>query len=231
MTTRPIYYDTETTGINVNVDKIVEIAAFDPVNDKTFSELVNPKISIPVEASLIHNITDEMVANSDGFDKVSKKFVDFCSGDCILIAHNNDRFDQPLLLNEFERNSIPDPKFRFLDTLKWARRYRPDLPKHSLQYLREIYEIQANNAHRALDDVIILHSVFNKMIGDLDIEKVYSLLNSFRKIKKMPFGKHQGKTLSDVPQDYVAWLSKSGAFEKEENKELHLSFVELGILQ
>lgn len=231
MGARPIYYDTETTGIKSDSDRIVEIAAYDPVNDCSFEELVNPGIPIPEEASKVHHITDDMVKDAPSFRQIGEKFVRFCSGDVILIAHNNDNFDIHFLRHEFSRHDLEMPQWKFFDTLKWARRYRPDLPRHPLQFLREIYGIEANNAHRALDDVIVLHQVFEKMSDDLDIEQAYALLCVPKTIKVMPFGKYQGKLLEDVPKDYVTWLAKSEAFEKPENKPLKESFEKLGILK
>lgn len=230
MTKRPIYYDTETTGIKADKDRIIEIAAFDPIQNRTFEALVNPGMPIPPEATAVHKITDEMVAESPDFIEVGKQFVEFCDGDVVLIAHNNDNFDIHFLRHEFKRSNLELPEWQFLDTLKWARRYRPDLPRHSLQFLREIYGIASNNAHRALDDVVVLHQVFSLMLDDLTIEHALTLLNAPREIHTMPFGKHQGKPLLEVPKDYVQWLAKSGAFEKSENEELRKSFEKAGVL-
>ena len=230
MSTRPIFYDTETTGIQVTKDFIVEIAAFDPVNNTTFEELVNPGYPIPEDASRIHHITDDMVKDKPNFATVGEAFLEFCKGDVILIAHNNDSFDQPLLENECKRHNLEMADLNFLDSLKWARRYRPDLPKHTLQYLRQIYDIEENNAHRALDDVIILHKVFKGMTGDLTIEQVAKLLNKPREVTHMPFGKHQGKLLKEVPKHYFTWLEGSGAFSKPQNKDLYSSLQKQGIL-
>lgn len=230
MTLRPIYYDTETTGIKADRDRIVEIAAYDPVLDKSFVELVNPGQPIPPEASAIHHISDEMVADKPSFSEIGKKFVEFCSGDVVLIAHNNDSFDLQFLKMEFSRNNLEFPDWKFLDTLKWARRYRPDLPRHTLQFLREIYGIEANNAHRALDDVIVLHKVFNYMIDDLSIEEVISLMSVKKDVKVMPFGKHQGKLLKDIPADYVCWLAENGALDKPENASLRQGLEKAGLL-
>lgn len=227
---RPIYYDTETTGINAGKDRVIEIAAYDPENNRSFEKLVNPGCPIPPDTTAIHHISDEMVADSPDFSVIGKKFIEFCEGDVVLIAHNNDNFDVRFLRNEFQRHDITMPSWSFLDSLKWARRYRPDLPSHSLQFLREIYGIPSNNAHRALDDVIVLHRVFSILIDDLDIEEALRLINIPRDITVMPFGKYQGKPLKEVPGDYVLWLSSKGAFEKSGNKELRTSFEKLGIL-
>ncbi len=221
MPLRPIYYDTETTGIRSDKDRIIEIAAFDPVQDRTFVHLVNPGVPIPPEATAVHKITDAMVAESPSFQEVGAAFIEFCAGETVLIAHNNDAFDKLFLENEFKRAGLTMPAWNFADSLKWARKYRNDLPRHTLQILREVYGIPPNQAHRALDDVIVLHEVFSGMIDDLSMETVLELLGQPQgKLTRMPFGKHQGKPLSEIPADYIRWLESSGAFDKPENAEL-----------
>lgn len=230
MSLRPIFYDTETTGIRAEKDRVIEIAAYDPMNDRSFERLVNPGCPIPAEATAIHHISNEMVADAPSFDVIAREFCSFCEGDVVLIAHNNDAFDYHFLRNEFSRSNLPMPEWKFLDSLKWARRYRKDLPRHTLQFLREIYGIAANNAHRAFDDVIVLHKIFSKMTDDLSIEEIYSLINRPRELHHMPFGKHQGTPLKSLPKDYVKWLAGNGAFDKQENSELKTSLVKLGLL-
>ena len=230
MSLRPIFYDTETTGIRAEKDHIIEMAAFDPVQNRTFEMLVNPGRPIPPEATAIHHISDEMVSKADPFKIVAASFCEFCEGDVVLIAHNNDAFDYHFLKTEFGRAEVEMPQWKFLDSLKWARRYRRDLPRHTLQFLREIYGIEANNAHRALDDVIVLYKVFMNMTDDLDIKDIYDLLNRPRDVQHMPFGKHQGTPLKDLPKNYVDWLKGTGAFDKPENNELKLSLQKLGVL-
>lgn len=227
---RPIFYDTETTGIRPESERIIELAAYDPVREKTFERLINPERSIPDEASAIHNITDEMVKDAPKFPEVAKEWIEFLEGDVVLIAHNNDSFDKHFLRCEFERTDTPLPDWQYLDSLKWARKYRYDLPRHALQFLREVYKIEANQAHRALDDVIVLYKVFQKMTDDLPIDTVLELMNQKASTNRMPFGKHQGKELKDVPKSYVSWLNDSGAFDRPENKDLKNQFEELGVL-
>ncbi|MBA3238633.1 MAG: DUF3820 family protein [Parachlamydiaceae bacterium] len=230
MSYRPIYYDTETTGISTERDRIVEIAAYDPVLGRTFEKLINPGMPIPSGASAIHGISNEMVADCPDFKQIGIEFIEFCGEEVILIAHNNDSFDMPLLKNEATRHALELPPWKFLDSLKWARRYRPDLPRHTLQFLREMYGIAANNAHRALDDVVVLHQLFESLTDDLSIEQVFNLLNRPRELQHMPFGKHQGVPLKNLPKDYLRWLTTSGAFEKAENKDLHRSLQKAGVL-
>jgi len=230
MSKRAIYYDTETTGTRPDKDRVIEIAAFDPVDNRTFVQLINPEMFIPQEAIAIHHITDEMVKNAPSFKEVALQFSEFCGSNAALIAHNNDNFDRLFLKEEFQRSQMNLPDWTFVDTLKWARKYRSDLPRHNLQFLREIYGIAANEAHRALNDVLVLHEVFRLMIDDLPVEVVISLLSVSQDISRMPFGKYNGRSLKEVPKDYVQWLVRTGAFEKAENKQLKESFEKLNLL-
>ncbi len=230
MPARPIFYDTETTGLSAEAERIVEIAAYDPHRDRTLCTFINPGRPIPPDASAIHHITDEMVKEAPPFSEVAKEFVEFCEGDVVLIAHNNDAFDVHFLRHEFRRNNLEMPQWKFFDTLKWARRYRPDLPRHTLQYLREIYNIASNQAHRALDDVKVMAEIFFAMVDDLSIDAAVELMSRTKAIRQMPFGKHRGTALQDLPKDYIAWLVNSGAFEKEDNLPLRNAMAQLGLL-
>lgn len=228
---RALYYDTETTGLKPDTDRIIEIAIYDADRDKSFCHFVNPGMPIPDESTKITGITDDMVKDAPSFKEVAEMMVEFCQGEVVLIAHNNDGFDKHFLKAEFERAKIPLPKFPYIDTLKWARKYRPDLPKYSLQYLRELYGFEANNAHRALDDVIIMKQVFEAMTGDLSLEDIYVLLNKKSgPITQMPFGKHRGTPLQKVPKSYLMWLNKSGALDKENNLELKETLEKLALI-
>ncbi|MBS0655444.1 MAG: ribonuclease H-like domain-containing protein, partial [Verrucomicrobia bacterium] len=179
MTQRLIYFDTETTHIRADIGRIIELAAYDPVTGKSFEQLINPLMPIPPDASKIHKITDAMVAKAPTFAQVGADFIEFCHGDAVLVGHNCDSFDLPYLRAEFTRNGlILPPHWIFVDSLKWARKYRKDLPRHSLQYLRQIYGIAENEAHRALNDVKVLMEVFQSMIDDLTPEEVVLLLGS-----------------------------------------------------
>ena len=229
--TRLIFYDTETTGVRPDRDRIIEIAAFDATTNKTFCSFVQPQVPIPPESSAICNITDEMVKDAPLFKEVALNFMEFCHGDVILVAHNNDAFDKLFLEEEFKRAGVELPSFRYIDSLKWARKYRKDLPRHGLQYLREAYGIEANQAHRALDDVMVLARIFMLMIDDLTVSDVMERLLAPQDVSTMPFGKHRGTPLERLPKNYVEWLASSGALEKPDNstlkKALSVHFQEL----
>ncbi len=215
-----IYFDTESTGVKTDKDLIIEIAAYNPLTQRSFCSLVNPGIPIPEESVAICNITDAMVKEAPNFKKIGEDFINFCGPDAVLIAHNCDRFDKPLLETEAKRHGLELPSWKYIDTLKWSRKYRPDLPSHSLQNLREHFGIPANQAHRALDDVYMLHKIFSFFFDDLPIETILRLLYEKETLERMPFGKYQGKLFSEVPKSYLRWLQESGALEKAENSSL-----------
>jgi len=68
------------------------------------------------------------------------------------------------------------------------------------------------------------------MVGDLSLDQIIDLLSTQAKIVRMPFGKHAGKNLTEVPKDYLAWLSGSGALDKPENALLRETLEKLGRL-
>ena len=84
MAKRFIYYDTETTGVKPGKDRLVEIAAYDPLENRTFCSFVNPECPIPKEASAVSNITDDMVKDAPLVKVALQDFVNFCKGDIRL---------------------------------------------------------------------------------------------------------------------------------------------------
>ncbi len=103
-----VFFDLETTGVNANTDRIVEIAylkVYPNGNEETKTFRVNPGMPIPKEASDIHHITDEDVANSPSFKEIGKNIAKDIEG-CDLAGFNSNRFDVPMLAEEFLRNDI-----------------------------------------------------------------------------------------------------------------------------
>ena len=78
--------------------------------------------------------------------------------------------------------------------------------------------------------MIVLHQVYVHLTDDIDIERAHALLHRPRTLQHMPFGKHQGKPLKEIPRDYVQWMNTSGAFAKPENQELKAAFINLNLL-
>lgn len=184
---RAIFFDTETTGTRAESDRIIELAAFDPERNRSFETLINPGIAIPIEAINVHQITDSMVKDAPNFAEAMQQFLHFCDGDIALVAHNLISFDLPFIQAECRRAAIELPvEWSYIDSLIWARRYRKDLPRHSLQFLRKIYAVESNQAHRALNDVMTLYEVFRCMVDDLSIDQIIFLLASTTKLRETP---------------------------------------------
>ena len=99
-----IVFDLETTGTDIHKDRIVEICVIKTGNDpKTYR--FNPGMTIPKEASDVHGITNEMVANEPTFKQRAKSLYEYIKGEDIL-GFNSNSYDVPLLYREFERAGI-----------------------------------------------------------------------------------------------------------------------------
>ncbi|OEK01287.1 DNA polymerase III subunit epsilon [Roseivirga sp. 4D4] len=103
-----VFFDLETTGINISQDRIVELAMLKVMpNGETEKkvQLVNPTIPIPEESAVIHGIRDEDVADKPTFKELAKNLAKFLEG-CDLGGYNIVRFDVPLLVEEFLRVDV-----------------------------------------------------------------------------------------------------------------------------
>ena len=107
--TKPIvFFDLETTGVNIATDRIVEISilkVFPNGNKESKTWLVNPEMEIPKESSEIHGITNEQVVTEPTFKELAKKVNEMVAG-CDLAGFNSNRFDIPLLAEELMRAGI-----------------------------------------------------------------------------------------------------------------------------
>src|SRR5688572_33314682 len=100
--------DLETTGVNPGTDRIVEIAIVKVLPDGTRSvkrKLINPEMPIPKTSSDVHGITDEMVKDAPTFKQVAHELKQMLDG-CDLAGYNSNRFDIPLLMEEFLRAQV-----------------------------------------------------------------------------------------------------------------------------
>ena len=106
---RPLaFFDLETTGVNVGADRIVEIAILKAMPDGTEqikTMRINPEMPIPLASSLIHGIYDKDIANEPTFKEVAAELAEFI-GDADLAGYNSNRFDIPVLLEEFLRAGV-----------------------------------------------------------------------------------------------------------------------------
>ncbi|MCS6822463.1 MAG: 3'-5' exonuclease [Microscillaceae bacterium] len=102
------FFDLETTGVNMTKDRIVEIAIAKALPDGEVivqTKRINPQMPIPLEASLIHGIYDQDVADAPTFKQIAKELAKFLEG-ADLAGFNIIRFDVPMLVEEFLRAGV-----------------------------------------------------------------------------------------------------------------------------
>lgn len=150
-----VFFDLEATGLNVVRDRIVQIALMKFVPGKDEPEememLINPGIPISEEAMAVHGITPDMVRNKPTFEQVAHKIFDFI-GNADIAGYNSDRFDVPMLMEEFYRSGIDfDIEHRnLIDVQKIFYKMEPRTLKAAYaHYCGKILE----DAHDAMADV------------------------------------------------------------------------------
>ncbi|WP_291530182.1 3'-5' exonuclease [Bacteroides sp. UBA939] len=103
-----VFFDLETTGTNINSDRIVEICylkVYPNGNEEAKNLRINPEMHIPEEASAIHGIYDADVVDCPTFKKVAREIANEIEG-CDLAGFNSNRFDIPVLAEEFLRADV-----------------------------------------------------------------------------------------------------------------------------
>ena len=153
--TRPIvFFDLETTGLDLSTDRAVSIATLKiDLEGKTEEKkiLINPEMDIPKEASDIHGITNEMVADAPTFKQISKSLFSYFEN-CDIAGFNSDYYDVPLLMKEFSRCGIDFPtwELNLVDVLKFERMLNSN--KLGEVYLRYTGK-ELEGAHDAMNDI------------------------------------------------------------------------------
>jgi DNA polymerase III subunit epsilon len=162
-----VFFDLETTGTNVLKDRILQIALIKyPKNNAQPEELmmfINPGIPISEESIAIHGISEEKVRDMPGFATVAKGIFDFI-GNSDLSGYNSDRFDIPMLMEEFHRVGIEFEinNRRLIDIQKIFYKMEP----RTLKAAYKLYcEKHLDDAHDALADVRATVSVFKGQLN------------------------------------------------------------------
>ena len=203
---RWLLVDTETTGISAE-DKVCEMAyveiddAFNVI--RSGNSLINPGIPIHYAASSINGITDVMVKDAPTLDDYMLSEGSPLQGEVTLIAHNLD-FDFRFL------KQYADEGVGKLCTLKCARVLYPEAANHKQGTLAAMLGIQVarEKAHSADGDLDVLLQLLQCLCRDAGTD-LYGLLEVQRRprpISKMPFGKHKGVPLAELPNNYIFWL-------------------------
>lgn len=155
-----IVLDIETTGMHPDYARITEIGAAKVIDDQivaVFNMLVNPEVSIPENIIKLTGITNEMVVDAPVIGQVMPVFLSFCE-DLPILGHNVP-FDFSFLKTNAMRLNLHFEK-KALDTLILSRQYIEDQHSYCLSHLIRFCSINRKNAHRALDDALATHELF-----------------------------------------------------------------------
>jgi DNA polymerase-3 subunit epsilon len=203
-----ICLDCETTGLNPDLDQIIEIAAvkfqFNSVLH-SFDTLVDPGCPINPLSIAIHHITDDMVAGKPKIQEVLPTLLSLV-GDHIIIGHGIE-LDIRFICSAAQAHHIPCSirNNRTLDTLRMARLYG-DSPTNSLETLRKHFNIPAEGAHRALNDVVINIEVFKFLCAPYKTQQqLFEKLKHPIALKTMPLGRYKGRIFAEIPIEYLLW--------------------------
>ncbi|MDY2628650.1 MAG: PolC-type DNA polymerase III [Lachnospiraceae bacterium] len=156
-----VVFDLETTGLNNNVHKIIEIGAVKVqkgvVIDR-YSVFVNPQEPISYEIENLTGINDSMVKDAGTIDEVLPEFLKFCEG-AALVGHNAS-FDVNFILKAAKNLGIPFDNPCWLCTMRMARYFFPGSKKATLDHVAKELGINLKNHHRAVDDAECTAGIF-----------------------------------------------------------------------
>ncbi|GGH24138.1 3'-5' exonuclease [Sphingobacterium alkalisoli] len=224
------FFDLETTGVNISADKIVEIAILKVLPDgseQVFSKRVNPGMPIPLASSMFHGIYDEDVKALPSFKELAAEVAEFI-GDADLAGYNSNKFDVPMLMEEFLRAGV---EFTlegrsFVD----VQNIFHQMEQRTLKAAYKFYCGKSlDNAHQAEADVRATYEVLKAQLvkyqgvefedkhGNVSVPVVndVSALHTFTNMSKpadfagrlvyneddqvvINFGKHKGRVVTDV---------------------------------
>ena len=237
-----VFFDLETTGINITKDRIVEISllkVYPNGKEEVKSRRINPEMPIPPQSTAIHGITDEDVKDCPTFKQVAKSLAEVLEG-CDIAGFNSSRFDVPMLSEEFLRSGVDFDfsKRKFVDVQIIYHRKEP-------RTLAAAYKYYCNkeliDAHSAEADTMATYEVLKSQIAmydDLenDVDFLSKEFSSFNNnvdfagrmiydengVELFNFGKHKGKPVSQVllsEPSYYSWIM-DGDFPLNTKQEL-----------
>jgi DNA polymerase-3 subunit epsilon len=228
---RPIaFIDLETTGVNLSTDRIVEIAIVRIMPDSSRSvkrKLINPEMPIPQASTDIHGISTEMVKDAPTFKQAGNEIKQFLEN-CDLGGYNSNRFDIPMLMEEFLRAgmSVDLSDRRMIDVQHIFYTMEPRTLSAAYKFYCQKELINAHSAEVDINATIeVLFSQVEKysqlgnsvesILGVIGEEKIVDYARRFsydgNGVEVFNFGKYKGRSVSEVlrnePQ-YYDWMMK-----------------------
>lgn len=223
-------FDLETTGLNISKDRIVQIAILKihpSGNKEELNLLINPEMTISDSNSAIHGVTNEMVKDAPTFKEAGQKIVEFI-GNSDLAGYNSNKFDVPVLAEEFLRVDI-DFDLSTKDCVDIQNIFHK-MEQRTLVAAYKFYcSKELINAHDAMADTVATWEVFEKQLEQYDnLQPNIDFLADFSRnsVHKnidfagrlainenneaiYNFGKHKGKTIKEISisePGYYGWM-------------------------
>lgn len=223
-----VFFDLETTGTSINSDRIVEISylkVFPNGNEECKTMRINPGMPIPPESSAVHGIYDEDVADSPTFKEVAKNIARDIEG-CDLAGFNSNRFDIPVLAEEFLRADvdIDMSKRKFVDVQVIFHK----MEQRTLSAAYKFYcEKDLSDAHTAEADTRATYEVLKSQLDRYEgLQNDVAFLSEFSSfnrnvdfagrmvydengIEVFNFGKYKGMPVTEVLKKdlgYFGWI-------------------------
>ena len=227
-----IFFDLETTGLDVSTDRIVELCYIkvEPNgNEETCSMRINPERHIPEESSNIHGITDEDVKDCPTFKQVAAKLWHTFEG-CDLAGFNSNKFDIPMIVEEFMRAGIDIDlsKRKFIDVQNIYHK----MERRNLVAAYKFYcGKDLTDAHSAIADTKATYEVLQAQLDKYpdELQNDIQFLSDFSRMgnnidfagrfvyaedgvtEMVNFGKYKGKTVKEVlakDPSYYSWMMR-----------------------
>lgn len=205
---RMIVLDFETTGLQPGY-RPVEIAwlEFDSLYkvSQSVTSLIDPQIPIEPGAQRVHGISSEMLAGMPTLEQfLQGEHADKFADEHVLVVAHNAAFDLPMFAPFCKKATS-------LCTMRLAQALYPTAENHKLQTLASMFAVEVEPTHRAMADVgacfELLRTIAKK--EDKSIDELLVVASHTSPESLMPFGKHKGKMIKDLPSDYVAWLTST----------------------
>lgn len=238
--TRPlVFFDLETTGTNITHDRIVEISIVKLMPDGTVverSRRLNPEMPIPAEATAVHHITDDDVAGEPTFRQVAASLSKLLQG-CDIAGFNSNRFDIPLLDQEFHRAGVDFDLngVRFVDVQTIYHKKEPRTLVAAYRYYcgKELEEAHSALADtRATMEVLMAQlDVYDDLPVELDglsefanpnrnVDLLGRLIYDDNKREVINFGKNKGRLAEEVlasDPGYYNWIMQGDFAQNTKN--------------
>lgn len=160
---KPIYLDTETTGLEFD-DEIIELAIVDTDGKVVFDSFIKPQKPIPLSATAINHITNDMVKNAPTLSMVWVQIRSILANN--PIGMYNAEFDIRMIMQSLRINRIPDQtKFNAFDIMRIYTDFMGTDRRYKLEQAGRNLGIKIPNSHRAADDTLLTRAVFHSIAG------------------------------------------------------------------